>query len=320
MSERWLSAAREVLDAERDAIAAARDGLGDSFARAVSLLLACGGKTICTGVGKSGHIARKAAATLASTGTPAFYLHPVEAGHGDVGVLAEGDVMLALSYSGESAEVLDLLPSLRRQNAALVVVTGAAESSLARAAAAALIAPIAREACPLNLAPTASSTAMLALTDALAMALFSARGFSAEDFARTHPSGMLGRRLLLRVSDVMRRGEDLPVAASDASFAEALVQMTGKRMGMVLVADDGVLRGIFTDGDLRRAVAAKADFSRAGIAELMTSAPRDVPPQMTAADALHLMRENKLNHLAVTENGKLAGALSFHDLLAHRLI
>lgn len=320
MSERWLSAAREVLDAERDAIAAARDGLGDSFALAVSLLLSCKGKTICTGVGKSGHIARKAAATLASTGTPAFYLHPVEAGHGDVGVLAAGDVMLALSYSGESAEVLDLLPSLRRQNAALVVITGAAESSLARAAAAALIAPIAREACPLNLAPTASSTAMLALTDALAVALFSARGFSADDFARTHPSGMLGRRLLLRVSDVMRRGEDLPLASSGATFAEALMQMTGKRMGMVLVADDGILRGIFTDGDLRRAVAAKADFANAGIAELMTPAPREVSPEMSAADALHFMRENKLNHLAATENGKLVGALSFHDFLAHRLI
>ena len=161
---------------------------------------------------------------------------------------------------------------------------------------------------------------MLALTDALAVALFSARGFSADDFARTHPSGMLGRRLLLRVSDVMRRGEDLPIAAANDSFAAALVQMTEKRMGMVLIADDNILRGIFTDGDLRRAVESGADFSNAKIADLMTSAPRDVSPDMMAADALHLMRENRLNHLAATENGKLAGALSFHDLLAHRLI
>ena len=321
MNERWLATAREVLDAERDAIAAVRDGLGDSFARAVELLLACEGKIVCTGVGKSGHIARKAAATFASTGAPAFYLHPAEAGHGDIGVLAEGDIMLALSYSGESAEVLNLLPAMRRQGAELIAVVGAAaESSLARAAKTALIVPITREACPLNLAPTASSTAMLALTDALAVALFSARGFSADDFARTHPAGMLGRRLLLRVSDVMRRGEELPVAAGDATFAEALMEMTGKRMGMVLIANDNILRGIFTDGDLRRAVAANADFARAKIADLMTSAPQNVQPQMLAADALHLMRENRLNHLAVTENGALIGALSFHDLLAHRLI
>lgn len=320
MNERWLATAREVLDAERDAIAAVRDGLGDSFARAVSLLLACTGKTVCTGVGKSGHVARKAAATLASTGTPAFYLHPTEAGHGDVGALAAGDVMLALSYSGESAEVLDLLPAMRHHGVALIVIAGAADSSLARAAEVALITPIAREACPLNLAPTASSTAMLALTDALAVALCSAREFSADDFARTHPSGMLGRRLLLRVADIMRRGDDLPVAATNASFTEALMQMTGKRMGMVLIAEDGDLRGIFTDGDLRRAVAAKTDLSRAGIADLMTPAPRHVSPEMLAVDALNLMRDNKLNHLAVVKNNKLAGALSFHDMLAHRLI
>ncbi len=320
MSARWLETGREVLDAERAALELARDNLGDSFVRAISLLLACKGKTVCTGVGKSGHIARKAAATLASTGTPAFYMHPTEAGHGDVGVLAGGDVMLALSYSGESREVLDLLPAVRRQGAELITVSGAAESTLARAAAAALIIQVEREACPLNLAPTASSTAMLGLTDALAVALFSARGFSADDFAKSHPSGMLGRRLLLRVSDVMRRGEELPVVGAGASFSEALVEMSGKRMGMVLVADGEVLRGIFTDGDLRRAVAAGADFAKTGIAELMTPKPRSIAPAMLAADALNLMREKRVNHLTATENGKLTGALSFHELLAHRLI
>ena len=319
MSEGWIAAAREVLEAEREAILSAHDGLGDSFVRAVSMLLDCKGKTICTGVGKSGHIARKAAATLSSTGTPAFYMHPTEAGHGDVGVLSTGDVMLALSHSGESREVLDLLPSARRKEAAVIAVCGNEESTLAREAAVALIVRVAREACPLNLAPTASSTAALALTDALAVALFSARGFSAEDFARSHPSGALGRRLLLRVSDVMRR-DDIPVVGCDCPFTQALVEMTGKRMGMVMAAEDGMLRGIFTDGDLRRALAAGVDFSTASLSDVMTSEPRSVGPEMMAADALNLMRDNKLNHLPVVEDGKLVGALSFHELLAHRLV
>lgn len=318
--ETALETARRVLDAERNAVAEVRDNIGDSFVQTVSLLLSCKGKIVCTGVGKSGHIAHKAAATFSSTGAPAFYLHPAEAGHGDIGVLSAGDVMLALSYSGESAEVLNLLPAVRRQGAELAAVVGDAGSSLAREAKTAIIVAITREACPLNLAPTASTTAMLALTDALAVALFSARGFSSEDFARTHPSGMLGRRLLLRVSDVMRRGDDLPVAAKDDSFAAALVEMTGKRMGMVLIAENGALHGIFTDGDLRRAVAKGADLSRTKVGDLMTPAPRQISPAMLAADALHKMRENRLNHLAVTENGELVGALSFHDLLAHRLI
>ena len=320
MSESWIAAAREVLEAEREAILATHDGLGDSFIRAVQMLLDCRGKTVCTGVGKSGHIARKAAATLASTGTPAFYMHPTEAGHGDVGVLSSGDVMLALSHSGESREVLDLLPAARRKEASIIAICGNGESSLAREAAVALVVRVEKEACPLNLAPTASSTAALALTDALAVALFSARGFSAEDFARSHPSGTLGRRLLLRVSDVMRSDDDIPVVGSDCSFAQALVEMTGKRMGMVLAAEDGMLRGIFTDGDLRRAVAAGVDFSTVSVSDVMTAAPRSIAPEMMAADALELMRDNKLNHLPVVKDGKLVGALSFHELLAHRLV
>ncbi|MBE8159090.1 MAG: KpsF/GutQ family sugar-phosphate isomerase [Betaproteobacteria bacterium] len=315
-----LATGREVLAAECAAIAAVRDGLGDSFERAVALLLACKGKAVCTGVGKSGHIARKAAATLASTGAPAFYMHPSEAGHGDVGVLSGDDILLALSHSGESAEILDLLPAARRRGVKIIAVCGAADSTLAQAAAVALIIRVEREACPLNLAPTASTTAALALTDALAVALFSARGFSADDFAMSHPSGALGRRLLLRVSDIMRRDGDVPLVESGASFTAALVEMSGKRMGMVLVADGGELRGIFTDGDLRRAVAAGADLSKTAIADLMTAAPRTVSPEILAADALNIMRENRLNHLAAVENGKLAGALSFHDMLAHRLI
>ena len=321
MSARWLKTGREVLAAECAAVAAVRDNLGDSFVRAVALLLECTeGKVICTGVGKSGHVARKAAATLSSTGTPAFYMHPAEAGHGDVGVLAGGDLLLALSHSGESAEVLNLLPAARRRRTKLIAICGGEDSTLARAASVALVARVEREACPLNLAPTASTTAALALTDALAVALFTARGFSADDFAMSHPSGRLGRRLLLRVSDVMRREKELPVVSGGATFAGALVEMTGKRMGMVLVADGEKLLGIFTDGDLRRAVAGGADFSKTAISELMTATPRAVSPAMLAADALDLMRENRINHLAAVEDGRLAGALSFHDLLAHGLI
>lgn len=320
MNEQSLVLAREVLDAERDAIAKVRDGLGETFMQAVSLLLDCRGKIACTGVGKSGHVARKAAATFASTGAPAFYMHPAEAGHGDIGALSPGDILLALSYSGESEEVLDLLPALRSRGADLIAITGTAESSLARAASVFLTAAVSREACPLNLAPTASSTAMLALTDALAVALSSARGFSADDFARSHPAGALGRRLLLTVSDVMRRGDELPVVGPDVSFADALVEMTGKRMGMVLAVKGDQLCGIFTDGDLRRAVSAGVDFGRAGIADLMTKNPRMVQPDMSAIGALHLMREIKVNHLAAVEEGKLVGALSFHEFLAHRLL
>jgi arabinose-5-phosphate isomerase len=317
----WLAAARRVFDIEGEALAVVRAGLGKPFVHAVELLHHCSGKVVCTGVGKSGHIARKAAATLASTGTPAFFMHPTEAGHGDVGMVAAGDVLLALSHSGESKEVLELLPALRRLEVQLVVIVGNAESALARAADVALEVCVTREACPLNLAPTASATAALALTDALALTLLEARGFSADDFARSHPSGVLGRRLLMRAGDVMRHGDDLPVVQETAPFTAALVEMTKKRMGMVLAispADD--LRGIFTDGDLRRAVEAKKDFSNSVIADLMTVQPQNIPATMLAVDALQLMRAHKLNHLAVTEGKRLVGALSFHDLLRHKLL
>ena len=318
--KQWINTAQEVLAAEGEAILTLRDTLGDNFVAAIEVLLNCRGKVICSGVGKSGHIARKAAATLASTGTPAFYMHPTEAGHGDIGVLSGDDVLLALSHSGESREILELLPAVRRQQAKLIVICGNGESSLAKAATVSLTVHVLREACPLNLAPTASSTATLALTDALAVSLFSARGFSADDFALSHPSGMLGRRLLLRVADVMRSGKDIPVVLPGAIFADALLEMTGKRMGMVLAAEDGQLRGIFTDGDLRRAVATNTDFAGATMAALMTAAPQTVSPTMMAVAALDLMRERQLNHLPVVEERRLVGALSFHDLLAHRLI
>ncbi|MGI9347295.1 MAG: KpsF/GutQ family sugar-phosphate isomerase [Gammaproteobacteria bacterium] len=317
----WIKTARTVFDIESEALLTVRDRLGDSFTAAIKLLLECQGKVVCVGVGKSGHIARKAAATLSSTGTPAFFMHPAEAGHGDMGALASGDVLLALSYSGESREVLDLLPALRRLDARLIAIVGANNSTLARTADVALLAPVEREACPHNLAPTASTTAALALTDALALTLLSARGFSADDFARAHPSGMLGRRLLTRVADVMRHGDELPEIDSKVSFTQALVKMTGKQMGMVLaVTEDGILRGIFTDGDLRRAVEAEVDLTHASLASLMTTTPHCVSPEMLAVDALVQMKQKQINHLAVTEQDKLVGALSFHDLLRHGLL
>ncbi|MGU9952054.1 MAG: KpsF/GutQ family sugar-phosphate isomerase [Gammaproteobacteria bacterium WSBS_2016_MAG_OTU1] len=318
-TKKWLRAGREVFNIECEALETTRDKLDESFAQAVQMMLACKGKVACLGVGKSGHIAHKTAATLASTGTPAFYLHPTEAGHGDVGALSAGDIALAMSHSGDSSEVLELLPALRRMKIKLISISGVANSSLAQAADVSLVVHVEREACPLNLAPTASSTAMLALADALAITLLQARDFSPASFAMSHPAGMLGRRLLTQVADVMRVGEELPMVSSRASFAEALVEMTGKRMGMVLVADRRRLQGIFTDGDLRRAVSSRHDVSKLRIAELMTASPRVIAPDLLATEALKIMREKKIGHLAVIEKQKLIGALSIHDLLAYRL-
>lgn len=334
----WLAAGRDALSAEVDALAAMRDALGGdggggnddksgglaaAFCAAAELIFHLPGKVACTGVGKSGHIARKAAATFSSTGTPAFFLHPTEAGHGDMGAFSDGDGMLALSYSGESAEIAALLPALRRMRAPLVVISGGGDSTLAQVADVFLPAQVAREACPNNLAPTASTTAALALTDALAVALLAARGFSSDDFARSHPAGALGRRLLTRTADVMRSGEALPVIGEGATLAEALVPMTGKRMGAVFVCGGGgELCGIFTDGDLRRVIAKGGgkDWASVNIADVMTPSPQSCPPSMLADRALKLMRERAVNQLAVVEGGRLAGALSFHDLLRHNII
>ena len=319
----WLAAGREALNTEVDALAQVRDGLGEAFCAAAGLLFALPGKVACTGVGKSGHIARKAAATFASTGTPAFFLHPTEAGHGDMGAFSDGDGMLALSYSGESAEIVALLPALRRMRAPLIVISGGGGSTLAQVADVFLPAQVPREACPHNLAPTASTTAALALTDALAVSLLAARGFSSEDFARSHPAGALGRRLLTRTADIMRTGEALPIIAENATLAEALVPMTSKQMGAVFVcADGGLLCGIFTDGDLRRAIARRGgnNWADVKIAGVMTPSPQSCAPSLLADRALQQMREQSVNQLAITENDKLIGALSFHDLLRHNII
>ena len=321
-TDEWRRIAAEVLAIESEAVLGVERSLGDSFLSAVRLLRDARGKVICSGIGKSGHIARKIAATFSSTGTPALFVHPTEAGHGDLGTVGDGDIALLLSYSGENREIMELIPALRRLQIPLLAMVGAPTSTLAVSADICLSVAVMREACPHNLAPTASTTAMLAFGDALAMTLLRARGFSAEDFARTHPAGSLGKRLLLRVADVMRVGDAVPLVPVRMDFSDALLEMTGKRMGMTLVSDDaGRLLGIFTDGDLRRAINTAGDMRRLKIADVMTPNPRTVPQELLAADALRLMRENSLNHLAVVGDNDqtLVGALSFHDLLRHKV-
>jgi len=313
----WLVAGRRALAVEADAIAAVAGRLGAEFARAGQLCLACRGRVVVTGMGKSGHVAGKIAATLASTGTPAFFMHPAEASHGDLGMITRDDLVLALSNSGETGEVLILLPLLRRLDVGLIAMTGKPASTLAREATVHLDVRVPAEACPLNLAPTASTTAMLAVGDALAVALLEARGFTAEDFALSHPGGALGRRLLLRVADVMHAGEALPSVTEDTSLSAGLLEMSRKGLGMTAVtAADGKLAGVFTDGDLRRALDRQIDIHRATMAEVMTRRPRTVEVDALAAEALKLMEDHRITGLlAVDADGRLVGALNVQDLL-----
>ena len=320
-----LDLAKQVLAIEAEAIQNLSARLGQSFLDAVALLLNCRGRVVVSGIGKSGHIARKIASTMASTGTPAYFVHPAEASHGDIGMIARNDVLIALSNSGESEELLTILPMLRRQGASLIAITGNANSSLAREADVHLDARVEKEACPLNLAPTASTTAALALGDALAVALLDAKGFGAEDFARSHPGGALGtlgRRLLTHVRDVMRCGDDIPSVPESAGFSEALLEMSKKRLGMTAVLDAaGKLSGIFTDGDLRRALARVDDIKSASIADIMTRDPRTISPDKLAVEAVQIMEERKVNQLlVVSAEGKLVGALNMHDLFQAKVI
>ncbi|MGE5169016.1 MAG: KpsF/GutQ family sugar-phosphate isomerase [Rudaea sp.] len=320
---RALALARKVLATEANAIRALAERLGAPFVAAVALVLRCEGRVVVSGIGKSGHVARKLAATLASTGTPAFFVHPAEASHGDLGMITPGDVVIMLSNSGETDELVQLVPHLKRQGAKLVALTGNERSSLAQAADVHLDAAVDAEACPLGLAPTASTTAALALGDALALALLDARGFSVEDFARSHPGGALGRRLLTRVADVMRTGDAVPRVPHGATLAEAIVEMTGKGMGMTVVTDaDGRVAGIFTDGDLRRCLGRGGDPMRRGVAELMTRAPRTITSDRLAADCVLLMETPpKVMQLVVVDaEGRLAGAVHMHDLFRARVV
>jgi len=324
--ERALALGRDVLATEAAAIRALQGRLGASFLAAVGALLACRGRVVVIGIGKSGHIARKIAATMASTGTPAFFVHAAEASHGDVGMITSDDVVLLVSNSGETDELISLLPylmNLRRQGAQLIALTGNEHSSLAQAADTHLDASVDAEACPLGLAPTASTTAALALGDALALTLLDARGFSVEDFARSHPGGSLGRRLLTHVSDVMRTGADIPAVPLDATLAQAVLEISGKAMGMTAVVDpQGHVEGIFTDGDLRRCLARVSDFTSARVAELMTRNPRTIAPERLAIDCVELMETPpKVTQLLVTDaERRLVGALHLHDLFRARVV
>jgi arabinose-5-phosphate isomerase len=277
---------------------------------------------VVSGIGKSGHIARKIASTLSSTGTPAYFLHPAEANHGDLGMIESGDVFIALSHSGESEELVGIIPQVKRRGARLIAITGRSDSTLARECDVLLDAGVAQEACPHNLAPTASTTAALALGDALAVALLDARGFSADDFARSHPGGSLGRRLLTHVADVMRKGADMPAVREDATFKQAVLEMSRGRMGMTAVLDaQGEVRGIFTDGDLRRTLDKVLDFEKTRVAEVMTAAPRTIRPEALAVEAVQLMERHKVNQLLVVdERGRLVGALNMHDLFRAKVI
>ena len=316
-AEALVAAARRALAIEARALEALQGRIDSSFVAACRLCLDCTGRVVVTGMGKSGHVARKIAATLASTGTPAFFLHPAEASHGDIGMITRQDLVLALSNSGETPEILMLLPHIARLGVPLVAMTGNRESTLARAATAHLDVAVPEEACPLNLAPTASTTAALAMGDALAVALLETRGFTAEDFARSHPGGSLGRRLLLHVEDVMRRGDEVPRVRPDTPLAQGLVEMSRKGLGMtVVVGDDSRVLGVFTDGDLRRALDARLDVHAATMQDVMTRRCRSIGPRELAAEAVHVMETHRITALPVVDgDGALVGALNVHDLL-----
>lgn len=316
-SSRSLALARQVLTIESDAVRLLAERLDEAFHLALTIVLNCRGRVVVTGMGKSGHVARKIAATLASTGTPAFFVHPGEASHGDLGMIAPEDVVIALSNSGESAEVITILPLIKRRGAKLIGMSGNPKSTLARESDAHLNVAVDKEACPLNLAPTASTTAALAMGDALAVALLDARGFTPEDFARTHPGGSLGRRLLVHVRDVMHEGEKLPIVGESASLKDALLEMTRKGLGMTAIVDGGGrLAGVFTDGDLRRTLEKSVDVHAAKIADLMTRNPKSIEPDRLAVEAVERMQELKINGLLVIDaERKLVGALNMHDLL-----
>lgn len=311
-----VARARAVLAIEADAVAALARHIDDRFVAACRLVFGCSGRVVVTGMGKSGHIGDKIAATLASTGTPAFFLHAAEASHGDIGMITPADVILALSNSGETSELVALLPVIKRMHVGLIAMTGKPQSTLGRTADVVLEVSVPKEACPLNLAPTASTTAMLAMGDALAVALLDARGFTEEDFARSHPGGSLGRRLLLHVADVMRTGEQLPAVAPSAKLRDGLLEMSRKGLGMTTIVDaQRRVLGVFTDGDLRRVLDKRFDPD-AAMTEVMTPQPKTIQPRMLAAEAVHIMETSRITALPVIDDdGVLVGALNVHDLL-----
>ncbi|SUO95369.1 KpsF/GutQ family sugar-phosphate isomerase [Suttonella ornithocola] len=315
--EDWLKAAQNVLEIESDAIRAQTATLNGDFIQACETILQTEGHLIITGMGKSGHIGAKIAATFASTGTPAFFVHPAEAGHGDLGMITAKDTLIALSYSGESAEIMTMISVIREMGIKIISLTARLHSQIAQASDIVLPLHIEKEACPLGLAPTSSSTATLALGDALAITVMQARNFKEQDFARSHPFGRLGRRLITKVKDVMRSGSELPINHAEDSIQTALFQITDKRLGLTLITDDQQkLLGIYTDGDLRRSLAADAQALEKTLNSAMTHSPKTITSQVLAAEALQLMQEKHITALPVVENGQLIGIVHIHDLLA----
>lgn len=317
-----LNLGRQVLIEEADEVRALADRLGEPFVKAVKLLLSCKGRVVVSGIGKSGHIARKIAATLASTGTPAFFVHAAEAAHGDLGMITKEDVVIAISYSGTSSELLAIIPTVIRESAPVISITGSDDNTLAREANVNLNIHVTREACPLNLAPTSSTTATLAMGDALAIACLDAKGFGPEDFARSHPGGALGRRLLIHVSDLMRQGDQMPVVLENASVMDAVKEITKKRIGMTAIVDsDNKVKGIFTEGDLRRLIEKVGDIRSVPIAEVMTANPTTVAPSALAAEAAKILTSTLRNQLLVVDEADhLIGALHVHDLMTAKVI
>ena len=318
-----LELARRVLAIEAEAVHALIERIDQRFLTALSLILERRGRVVVSGIGKSGHIARKIASTLSSTGTPAYFLHPAEANHGDLGMIESGDVFIAISHSGESEELLTIVPQVKRRGAKLIALCGRADSALAKEADVLLDAGVAQEACPHNLAPTASTTAALALGDALAVALMHEKGFTQDEFARSHPGGSLGRKLLTHTcGDVMRSGADVPSVSDSATFKQALLEVSARPHGMTAVLDaEQRVRGIFTDGDLRRSLEKGLNFDQTRVSEVMTAGPRTIRPEALAVEAVQLMERYKVNQLLVVdERGRLVGALNMHDLFRAKVI
>lgn len=322
VQDKYLDWGKEVFAIEEQAVREVASSLDEHFAAAVATILDCRGRVIITGMGKSGHIGRKIAASMASTGTPAYFVHPAEAGHGDLGMIVDGDVLIALSNSGESEEILALIPAIKRKHVLLICITGKASSSMARHADIHLCAHVSHEACPLGLAPTSSTTAVLVLGDALTVALLRARQFTPEDFALSHPAGSLGKRLLLTVADVMHDGQEMPLVHEDTLLHQAIVTMSEKGLGMLIVVDcNGQLSGLFTDGDLRRLFQNNQQLKDWTMADVMGHAPKTIRPDRLATEALKTMQTNKVNGLVVIdENCRPVGALNMHDLLQARIV
>ncbi|ATN74190.1 KpsF/GutQ family sugar-phosphate isomerase [Coxiella burnetii] len=316
-NENFYTLGKAVIATELRAIQSLHARIDEKFVTACNTLFNCKGRVVVLGVGKSGHIAKKIAATLASTGTPSFYVHPSEASHGDMGMVTPQDVALAISYSGETPEIINLLPTLKRLGVALIALTGKMQSTLARIADTVIDVSVEQEACPLGLAPTSSTTAMLVMGDALAIALLEARGFTADDFARIHPGGSLGRRLLLHIADLMHPKDKMPIVKPDCLLDEALVEITKKSLGMTtVVSDSGQLLGVFTDGDLRRTLDKGYDIHRTPIEKVMTKNSITVPPKLLAAEALKMMQQNKITSLVVVDtDASPVGVIHMHDLL-----